>query len=314
MKSLTGLVMATLFFAANATAQFSQNFDQPVSGLSSNCWTINQVEHTTTSADVINGTGSAYTNPPTSSSGERSISTPFLNVTSTTLTVSFKYKTSNKISGNATRTLNIGLVDGNGVFTSLQVITMDKNSPTTVQTLSATYNLSSTGVYRFQIRVGGATGDGNSRIILDDLNISASAYYGPTNHCNPAGIAVNDTYNAGSISAVSGNVITNDQIPGDGEIYAAVLVTPPASGTLVVNSNGTFTFTPGETFTGGPVTFTYQLVDNGYAPATSNIATVTINYPAPMLLPVILRNFSATLKNAAVEISWVVDNSFEGEY
>lgn len=285
MRTLLYLVVAMLM-ALNTSAQFSENFDQNITGLSSNCWVINQVDYSTTSSDVINGTGSAYTNPPTSGSGERTLATPFLNVTSTSLSVSFKYKTSSKIAGQATRTINIGISDRNGVFTSLQVITLDKNSPTTVLTHNANYTIASTGVYRLELRIGGGTGDGNSRVIFDDLNVSASAYYGPTIHCNPAASAINDTYSSQTISDVSGNVLTNDQFPADNETYSAILVTPPAQGTLVLNANGTFTYTPALGYTGGTITFTYNVVDNGYAPATSNIATVTINYSMLSMLPI----------------------------
>ncbi len=121
-------------------------------------------------------------------------------MTSTSLSVSFKYKTSSKISGQATRTIDIGLLDRNGVFTSLQIITMDKNTSTAVLTHNATYTIPSTGVYRLDLRIGGATGDGNSRVIFDDLSVSASAYYGPVNHCNPAAIAVNNTDSVPTLS------------------------------------------------------------------------------------------------------------------
>ena len=288
MKTLLNVLTTVLLMTFNTSAQFSENFDQNITGLSSNCWTINQVNYSTTTSDVINGTGSAYTNPPTNGSGERTVATPFLNMTSTSLSVSFNYKISSKIAGQATRTIRIGISDRNGVFTPLQVITLDKNSPTTVLAHNANYTIAGTGVYRLEIRIGGATGDGNSRVIFDDLNVSASAYYGPTIHCNPAGNAVNDTYSSETISDVNDNVLQNDQFPADNETYTAVLVTPPTQGTLVLNADGTFTYTPAPGYTGGTITFTYSVVDNGYAPATSNIATATINYS--MLAVLSLRN------------------------
>src|SRR4029078_4647406 len=132
------------------------------------CWSYTNVNHTTTAGEVITGTGSAYTNPPTSSSGIRSITSPYLNVNSTSLTISFKYKTSSKINGNATRTIEIVLVPKTGSAISLQTLTMDNNTSTSVLTHNVTYTLATTGVYRLQLRIGGATGDGNSRVIFDD--------------------------------------------------------------------------------------------------------------------------------------------------
>jgi hypothetical protein len=313
MKTLIILAASVLTFGFSQ-AQFTETFEQNLTSLTGNCWRVEQVNYTTTSSDIITGSGSAYTNPPTSSTGERALETPFLNISSTSLTVSFKYKTSSKIAGNATRTIDIGLVDRNGVFTSLQVLTMDKNSPTTVLSHNATYTIATPGTYRLALRIGGATGDGNSRVIFDDLYASASAYYGPTNHCNPAGVAVNDTYSSTTISNVSGNVITNDNLPADGEVYTAVLSAAPASGTLTLAANGSFTYTPSAEFTGGSVIFSYYLVDNGYTPSTSNIAFVTINYSTPVVLPIKLLSFSLTSGASVVELTWKVDANETGNY
>ncbi|MBO9571091.1 MAG: T9SS type A sorting domain-containing protein, partial [Chitinophagaceae bacterium] len=137
-----------------------------------------------------------------------------------------------------------------------------------------------------ELRIGGATGDGNSRVIFDDLSVSASAFYGPTYHCNPAATAVDDTDSLNTISVASGSVLANDQFPGDNETYTPTLITPPTVGTLVFNNNGTYSYTPPAGYTGGTITFTYSVTDNGYAPATSNIATVTIKYASLMMLAI----------------------------
>ena len=313
MKTLTALFTTMLIFAG-AQAQFSENFDQNITGLPGNCWVLEQINYSTTSGDVINGTGSAYSNPPTSASGERSIETPFLNVNSASFTVSFKYKTSSKLSGNATRTINIGLEDKNGVFTSLEVITMDKNTATTVFNHNATYNISTLGVYRLVLRIGGATGDGNSRVIFDDLTASASAFYGPVVHCNPAAVAVNNSFTYGTLAPVSENVLLNDNIPADNEVYSVSLVSAPLTGTLVLNSDGTFTYTPAADFTGGTISFSYLVTDNGYTPTTSNTAFVTLNFPAPVVLPIRLMNFNAAKDGSSVVLKWTVAENESGSY
>lgn len=311
MKAVFTLI-CSVFLLYTADAQFSENFDQDIATLTGKCWSVNNVNYTTTASDVINGTGSVYTNPPTSTSGLRTITTPFLNVNSNTLSVSFKYKTSSKIGGNSTRTIEIVLVDKYGASTSLQTITMDKNSPTTVLTLSNTYAIATPGVYRLELRIGGATGDGNSRVIFDDLYASASPYY--ASFCNTPATAVNDTYSAVSPNNIIDNVLSNDNFPADGETYTASLVTAPSAGTLVLNPDGTFTYTPPAGFSGGTITFTYQVIDNGYAPATSNVATVTLNYSAPVLLPVTLTDVNATKVGNAVKVSWTADDNASGDY
>lgn len=313
MKTLVALITSLLIFGG-AHAQLNENFNQNITGLASNCWVLNGINYTTTSGDVINGTGSAYTNPPTSSSGERTIGTPFLNVNSSSLNVSFLYKISSKIAGNATRTINIGLEDRNGVFTSLQVLTMDRNSPTTVLTHNATYSIATLGVYRLVLRIGGSTGDGNSRVIFDDLYASASAYYGPVNYCNPAAVAVDNSFTSGTISPISGNVLLNDNIPSDNEVYSASVVSAPTTGSLVLNSDGTFTYTPPAGFTGGTIVFSYLITDNGFPSTSSNTAVVTLNFPAPVVLPLKLLSFNAATEGSIVRLAWRVDENETGNY
>jgi hypothetical protein len=304
-----------LFFAATITlisakAQFTQNFEGTESALTGNCWTLLDVHQITDPADVITGTGSMYTNPPTSGSGTRDILSPALNITSTSFTVSFNYKVSSKINGNATRTIEIGLLDVTGNFTSLYTITMDKNSPTTVQSFNQTFTLASSGVRKLVLRLGGATGDGNSRLIFDDIYASANPLYG-SNTCNSSPVAVDDAF-AGPIgSVIIGNVLANDSDP-DGEAIKSFIVITSADGTVVVNQNGDFTFTPNPGFSGSSTTFTYNLLDAGFDPLTSNTATVTINFFANSLLPVKLLNFDAKYNKPNVTLSWstVMEKNF----
>lgn len=104
---------------------------------------------------------------------------------------------------------------------------------------------------------------------------------------NDAPVAVNDTY-AGDpgqpfiVSAVQG-VLANDTDADPGSVLTAEVVTPPATGTLVLNTDGSFNFTAP---TGGNYTFTYRAKDtlSQSAPATVTIAlnavpvTVTETY------------------------------------
>ena len=312
MKQIFTLLF--LAFASQVSAQFTENFEGSIAGLTSNCWTAEQVDYSSTSQDVITGSRSAYTNPPTSGSGERTVSTPFLDMLSSTVTISFKYKVSSKINGNSTRTIRVGIVDKNNVFTQFDLITMNSSSPTSVLTYTGTFPVTTAGVYRVSLRLGGATGDGNSRLIFDDLYVSASAHYGPTVHCNTGAVAVNDTYSIPVPSPYSGSLFTNDNIPVDGDTYAAVLVADSTHGTLVVRADGTFTFTPLANFMGGSVTFTYQVNDYGYTPLVSNIATVTLNFGYITLLPMHLKNFTAKSANDKAILSWSVTENESGKY
>jgi lysophospholipase L1-like esterase len=102
-------------------------------------------------------------------------------------------------------------------------------------------------------------------------NVSLNAVYGS----NSAPVAAADNYSvpAGTQLVVpAGGVLTND-FDADGSGLSAVLNAPPVNGTLVLNTNGGFTFTPASGFT-GTASFTYNANDGV---SGSNIVTVSIN-------------------------------------
>src|SRR5687767_8637740 len=286
MKKISTLLTIFVFVLVcfKSTAQFTQNYEAGMASLTANCWSFGEINHTTDATLVITGTGSLYTNPPTNGSSTRDIITPYLNVISTSLTISFNYKLSNQINGNATRTIETGLLDVNGNFTSLNLIVMDRFSSAMVQSFNQTFTVP-TGMKKVIIKLGGSTGDGNTRIIFDDLYCSASAKYGPSTNCNGAPVAVNDTFNGIIGNIVIGNVLTNDNEP-DGETMSPAIVSTSPNGIVVMNNSGNFIFTPNPLFLGTTTSFTYHLTDNGYDPQTSNTATVTINLSALGTLPV----------------------------
>lgn len=109
---------------------------------------------------------------------------------------------SSALNGKATRTIEVGLVDNSSGFTSLHIITMDKHSPAAIQSYNRSFTLASATVRRLAFRLGGNTGDGNSRLLFDDLSKNASSYYGPATTCNSAPVAINDT-----IDGLTGNQV-----------------------------------------------------------------------------------------------------------
>lgn len=308
----TLLSVAALFAVVTTKAQFTQNFEGTETSLTSNCWSLTEVFKTTNPAEVITGTGSMYTNPPTSSAGTRDITTPALNIISTSLTVSFNYKITGSLNGQATRTIEIGLLDVNNNFTSLHTITMNSSTPTTTQNFSQTFTLASTGARRLVLRLGGAQGAGSVRLVFDDLVVSANALYG-SGTCNSAPVAVNDSFNGTVGQSFSGNVITNDNEP-NGEAMNASLVTNSIDGNVVLNADGSFTFTPNPGFNGTTTTFTYRLQDNGFSPLFSNTATVTINFSLGAVLPVVLKYFTAQLNNSKVDLKWATSTEINASH
>ncbi len=88
-------------------------------------------------------------------------------------------------------------------------------------------------------------------------------------------VAVDDTYNVDENSALNvpaPGVLANDYDLTGGTL-SAVLVTPTSDGSLSLQSDGSFTYTPDAGFVGTD-TFTYYDTDGTYQ---SNVATVTIN-------------------------------------
>ena len=119
-------------------------------------------------------------------------------------------------------------------------------------------------------------------------------------------------------------MLPNDSDP-NGDHFSAYLVNPSPDGTVVLNTNGSFTFTPNPTFTGSSTNFTYKICDNGFGVLCSNDATVQINFQGSGgILPVSLVEFNGLYKNdGKVELNWVttfeqnsdrfeIERSFDG--
>jgi VCBS repeat-containing protein len=95
---------------------------------------------------------------------------------------------------------------------------------------------------------------------------------------NDPPLAVGDSYTTGEdmpLPVAAPGVLTNDG-DVDGDPLAAVLDTSPLSGTLVLNPDGSFTYTPTLDFS-GVETFTYHATDTI---SDSNVAAVTLTVTA----------------------------------
>jgi VCBS repeat-containing protein len=97
----------------------------------------------------------------------------------------------------------------------------------------------------------------------------------PVNDAPP--VANSDTYTSPedttlTVPAPGAGILANDT-DVDGNTLTAVLVSDVNHGTLALNADGSFTYTPVADYN-GPDSFTYRAVDGS---ATGNVATVTIN-------------------------------------
>jgi RHS repeat-associated protein len=88
---------------------------------------------------------------------------------------------------------------------------------------------------------------------------------------NDAPVAANDLASGNEDTIITGNVLTNDT-DVDADTLTASVVTGPANGTLSLNADGSFTYTPADNFNGTD-SFTYKAFDGS---AESTVATVNI--------------------------------------
>jgi VCBS repeat-containing protein len=124
---------------------------------------------------------------------------------------------------------------------------------------------------------------------------------------NDAPVAADDTYSVDEDSTLTvgaPGVLSND-IDVDGDSLTAILVSPPANGTLTFNVNGSFTYEPDHDFNGTD-SFSYQANDGT---ATSNVATVTIAVNSVNDAPVAENDIAETDENVPVDIDVLANDS-----
>ena len=109
-------------------------------------------------------------------------------------------------------------------------------------------------------------GDADSNVATVTLTVTC---------VNDAPVAANDSYTATEDTALTiaaPGVLSNDTDVDTGDASSAVLVTGPAHGTLALNADGAFTYTPAANYCGAD-SFSYKANDGD---ADSNVATVTL--------------------------------------
>ncbi|MCA9212070.1 MAG: tandem-95 repeat protein [Planctomycetales bacterium] len=142
--------------------------------------------------------------------------------------------------------------------------------------------------FSFQVKDGGEDG------ALGDTGTFAITVT-PVND-NP--VASDDTFTVNENSSISGNVTASD-VDVDGDPLTATLLTPPANGTLVLNANGSFTYTPDADYD-GPDSFQYQIDDGNGATDTATVTIVVNNTNTP---PVAHADFVAAVSSLETVIN-----------
>jgi len=139
--------------------------------------------------------------------------------------------------------------------------------------------------------------------LLDGLAISAPVTVTITitgaPPANTAPVAQADTYGVrknGTLNMAAPGVLANDT-DANGHPLTTVLVSGPANGSLALNANGSFTFTPAAGFTGNS-SFTYRANDGAL-----NSANTTVTLSVTNTAPVAQADSYETLKNIGLTIA-----------
>jgi hypothetical protein len=176
-KIFTLLTMGAFVLIGKTThAQINENFETGLTTLTANCWQFSSMMYANNpSSYVINGNGSLYSEPPVNSDSLRIVRTPLL-IVGNGLDVSFIYRLSSNLTGQAIRTITIDLTDYNGVIVQNLTSFNVANTATSGTTFSQTFSVAAPGTYRLAVTLSGSNGAGNVRLSLDDLYESAPVY------------------------------------------------------------------------------------------------------------------------------------------
>ena len=123
---------------------------------------------------------------------------------------------------------------------------------------------------------------------------------------NDPPVAVNDVYGVNedsTLNVAAPGVLGNDS-DVDGDTLSAILVNSVSNGTLTLNTDGSFTYTPNPNYSGMDF-FTYKANDGS---VDSNEATVTITVN-PNVPPVAVNDFATTQMNTPVTINVVANDT-----
>lgn len=204
------------------------------------------------------------------------------------MAVAFKYEFAYAVSGYASMKLYL-TTHNNEIVQELATVDLVGAATNTVLSYNNTFANLPSGAYKLYVMFSCQT-----RLAIDQMEINVPLLY--PGGCNEAPIAMNDNITGSANHTASGQVFNNDYDP-DGDLFTGYLIADSPDGTVTLNEDGTFNFTPNPGFTGSSTTFTYQICDNGFSPACGNIATATIVFNAG-ILPVKLTDFTVSLNDA----------------
>jgi VCBS repeat-containing protein len=144
-------------------------------------------------------------------------------------------------------------------------------------------------------------GDGKPDLAATKFNTDNVAVLLNSTVANQAPVAAGDAFSTTEdtvLTVAAPGVLGNDADP-DGDPLSAVLVTPPSHGSLTLNANGSFSYTPMADFAGGD-SFSYRASDGSL---NSNLVTVTISVTAVNDVPVAAGDADTTAEDTVLTVA-----------
>jgi VCBS repeat-containing protein len=151
------------------------------------------------------------------------------------------------------------------------------------------------------VAVGDFNSDGKPDFAVASFNSDSASVRLNTTVTNQAPTAAGDAYSTAedtTLTVGAPGVLGNDSDP-DGNQLRAVLGSGPSQGTLTLNANGSFTYTPAANFHGSD-SFTYRASDGTLA---SSQATVTITVTATNDGPTATDDAYSTAEDTALTVA-----------
>jgi VCBS repeat-containing protein len=143
-------------------------------------------------------------------------------------------------------------------------------------------------------------GDGKPDVAATKFNANNVAVLLNSTVTNQAPAAAGDAYSTAedtALTVAAPGVLGNDADP-DGDPLTAVLGTGPSHGSLTLNANGSFSYTPAADYAGSD-SFTYRASDGTL---TSNVATVAISVTAVNDVPAAAGDAYTTAEDTALTV------------
>lgn len=180
--------------------------------------------------------------------------------------------------------------DGDGDALSISSATVPANGNIAIHpdgTITYTPNANFNGMDSFGYTI--SDGNGGSDTATVTVNVAA---------VNDAPDAVNDSVTTAEDTAANITVLANDA-DVDGNALTVSSVTPGTNGSVVINANGTLTYTPNANFNGAD-SFTYTVSDGA---GGSDTATVSVNITAVNDAPVATDNSYSTNEDTVLNLA-----------